>query len=469
MKKALYVLLICMMSFTGLSAQTEEFALPSIISDHAVMQRNAEVRLWGWCPGSWNLKIVCSWAPNDTIQTSSDIYCKWQAYIHTPSERGPFQIRFYGWENKLVKEVNDILMGEVWLCSGQSNMEYCFMWRVDDAKDVKSDTSNKEIRFFKVSKAASQFPVDRIEGKWVSCSYETCQNFSVVAYYFGSCLNEKLQVPVGLIGSYWGGTAIEPWIPDTSFQLEKSLYDKAKKSEVKGWTPTALSSLYNAMIYPIINYSIKGVIWYQGEANNERAADYADMMGGLIRGWRNANHCYLPFYYVQIAPWNGYSGMNGALLREQQIDLMNKLWNVGMVSTSDLVNDISDIHPSLKKQVGYRLGCLALYDSYGQKDLKPFSPMLKDYQIKKDKIYLTTTAVGKLSCRGGEIKNFELLDVSGQLHPAKAKLMKNGTICVYSEGLTQPTGVRYCFHNDAVPNLFDINGLPLLPFRTDKK
>lgn len=467
MKKFVYLVLF-LLPFVDVLSQNEEFALPSIISDHAVMQRNAEVKLWGWCPGTWDLKIVCSWNPTDTIHTSSNEYCKWETYIHTPSEAGPFQIRFYGWDNKLVKTVDDILIGETWLCSGQSNMEYCFMWRVDDAKNVKEDLTGKSIRFFKVSKATSEYPQDRIVGKWEICSPETCQNFSVVAYYFGYRLNEKLNVPIGLIGSYWGGTSIEPWIPDSSYRLENSLLQKAQKQSL-GWTPIAPSSIYNAMISPIINYTVAGVIWYQGEANNERAADYGDLFGGLIRGWRNANHHFLPFYYVQIAPWNGYSAQNGACLREQQANMLTRMTNVGMVTIGDLVNDISDIHPSLKKEVGFRLGNMALYEKYNQKEVNPFSPMLKSFQIKKNRVLVTTTASGKLICKGKTIQHFEVIDETGKCYPAQAKILHDGSISVFSSDVMKPKGVRYCFSNDAVPDLFDLNGLPLAPFRTDCK
>ena len=222
------------------------------------------------------------------------------------------------------------------------------------------------------------------------------------------------------------------------------------------------------MIYPIINYTFKGVIWYQGEANNERASDYGVLFDNMIRGWRNATHRYLPFYFVQIAPWNGYADKNAAYLREQQADVAATLRNTGMVVVSDLVNDISDIHPSLKRQVGERLANLALKQTYHKADLNPFSPMLKSFKVEKNKVIVTTTAVGKLSCKDKEIKHFEIVDKDGNLHPAQAVILKNGDIAVSAKGVKVPTGVRYCFTNDAMPNVFDVNGLPLAPFRTDR-
>lgn len=468
MKRILNILLF-LIPFMGLSAQDPaDFVLPSIISDHAVMQRDATVKLWGWCPSTWDLKIVCSWNVNDTIHATSDKYKYWEAYVNTPKTEGPYSIKFYDWENKLCAEVKDILMGEVWLCSGQSNMEYCFKWRVDDIEDRSSLFDNQKIRLFKVAKSSSRYPVERIQGKWEICSPESVEDFSVVGYCFGKKINEVLgNVPVGLIGSYWGGTSIEPWMDHFILEYE-NLLEKAE-AQGAGWTPTASSSLYNAMIYPIVNYTIAGVAWYQGEANNERASDYGVMFDAMIRGWRNAFHRYLPFYFVQIAPWNGYAGKNAAYLREQQADVANTLRNTGMIVISDLVNDISDIHPSLKRQVGERLANVALKETYHKEGISPYSPMLKSYKIEGRKVIVTTTAVGKLKCKDKNITNFEIVDAEGNLYPAKASLLKNGEICVTADNVKKPVGVRYCFTNDAIPNLFDVNGLPLAPFRTDRK
>ena len=468
MKRIVYFL-VSLLGFTKLAAQDPaDFVLPSIISDHAVMQRDAEVKLWGWCPSVWDLKIVCSWAPNDTVHVSSDKYKYWETYINTPKAEGPYAIRFYGWEGKLCAEVKDILMGETWLCSGQSNMEYCFKWRVDDITDRSTLFDNKKIRFFKVAKSSSAYPVERIQGKWEICSPETAEDFSVVAFCFGKRLNEELgNLPIGLIGSYWGGTAIEPWMDEFTLRHEK--LEEKTKALTAGWAPTANSSLYNAMIHPIINYTIAGVVWYQGEANNERHQDYGVMFDAMIRGWRNAFHHYLPFYFVQITPWSGYADKNAAYLREQQADVAATLRNTGMVVAGDLVNDLTDIHPSLKRQVGERLANIALKNSYHKEDIQPYSPMLKSFRVDGRKVIVTTTAIGKLACKDKVIRHFEVLDKEGNLHPAKASILKNGDISVIADKVKEPVGVRYCFSNDAMPNLFDSNGLPLAPFRTDRK
>ncbi|MEG2947689.1 MAG: sialate O-acetylesterase, partial [Bacteroidales bacterium] len=228
--KQFYILLLSLLSFSlTLSAQHKDFILPSILSDHAVLQRNSEVKLWGWCPSIWNLKIVCSWMPTDTIRTQADKNCAWSVYVNTPDAGGPHSIRFYGWQGRLEAEINDILMGESWLCSGQSNMEYNFNWRVSDAGDIGTMLANREVRFFKVPVGFSTQPLEKIGGKWEVCTPESYKDFSVVGFFFGQRLHGELNVPVGLIGSYWGGTAVQPWTPASTYALEPALEEKANR------------------------------------------------------------------------------------------------------------------------------------------------------------------------------------------------------------------------------------------------
>jgi len=467
MKKILFLIPLLLSSLFGRAQDPADFVLPAIISDHAVMQRDAQVKLWGWCAATWDLKIVCSWAPNDTIHTHADKQNYWEAMIQTPKEEGPFSIKFYGFKDELRAEVKDILMGETWLCSGQSNMEFSFRWRVDDIEDRTHFFDNPKIRVFRVDKASSRYPVERIQGKWEFCSKEVMDNFSVVGYCFGKKLSEDLgNVPVGLIGSYWGGTAIEPWMDN--FIIEQENLEERTQRLKASWAPTANSCLYNAMIYPIQNYSLSGIIWYQGEANCERYEDYGVMFNAMIRGWRNVFNKQLPFYFVQIAPEDGYEGKSGAYLREHQENVAESLPNVGMVCIGDLVNDVHDYHPTLKRQVGDRLANLALYQTYGHHDLNPFSPKLESFIIKNNTVIINTTAKGVLSVRGEKIENFEIIDENGDLHAASAKILPDGSIRLSCKGVRKPTGARYCFDNASMPNLFDVNGLPLAPFRTDK-
>lgn len=465
MKRVTFYILL-FLNIGILHAQNSDFVLPSIISDHAVMQRDAKVKLWGWCPSVWNLKIVCSWDPVDTIQVHSDKYCAWETYIQTPSDAGPYTISFYGWKNALVAQVNDILMGETWLCSGQSNMEYNLSYRISDADNLQKLMDNKQIRLFKVNKCSSKYPLERIEGKWEICSSESGKDFSAVGFFFGNQLNKILKVPVGLIGSYWGGTAIQPWICDSIYKSSFDLVQKSHKLKAD-WAPTANSSIFNGMIFPIRNYTIAGVIWYQGEANNQEPLDYGDLFSGMIDGWRSSFNSCLPFYYVQIAPWNGYTDRNAAYLREQQAKVETSKDSAGMIVINDLVNDVAELHPDRKAQVGARLANMALRKTYHKNEIEPFFPTLKSIEYKNGKALISTTSLGRLICREKSISNFEIIDQGGKIHDGKARILRDGTICVSAQNVKRIVAVRYCFTNDAVANLFDINGLPLAPFRTD--
>lgn len=468
MKKLYLILIAIQIAISGYS-QNPEFRLPGLLSDHAVLQRDSKVRLWGWCPSVWDLKIVCSWAPKDTVCVKSDMYCAWECFVKTPKEKGPYTIQFIGWENKLEREISDILIGETWLCSGQSNMEYNMSYRISDANDVSEEVKNDQIRFFKVKKATSRYPVEYIDGYWEVCSPDTYQDFSAVAFFFGQHLYKSLNIPVGMIGSYWGGTAIEPWINENGYQSDLHLLELSQKQQIPGWSPTANSSIYNAMINPVKNYTVAGVLWYQGEANNERPCDYGDLLTGMVKGWRNEFRSEFPFYFVQIAPWDGYAHRNAAYLREQQSLVAENLDKTEMIVITDLVNDISDIHPNMKKNVGERLANVALCKTYNKNEINPFSPTVKSVEVDGNKLIIHTNAVGKLKSKTFPIKHFEILDKEGHIYPATAKILENGCISVSAKGVKSPVDVRYCFTNDAMPSIFDSNGLPLAPFRTDKK
>ncbi|MDP4185944.1 MAG: sialate O-acetylesterase, partial [Bacteroidota bacterium] len=449
-------------------AQSEEFHLPSIISDHAVFQQSSSVKLWGWCPSVWTLKVVCSWNPSDTLVTKSGRDCAWETSINTPQAGGPYSIKFFGYQNKLVKEIKDIMIGEVWLCSGQSNMEFSSQWGVSDVGNAFDKTDNEEIRFFRVPHSYDNYPRKDCAGEWVVCNATTVANFSAIGYLFGRKINGKLKVPVGMIGSYWGGTAIQPWIPQETFQKDTALNAVAERILPK-WTPVAQSAMYNAMINPFVKYKIAGVLWYQGEANavdrqgsKEESTDYGKLFAGLITGWREVFHNDFPFYFVQIAPWTGYAGLDGALLREQQ-DLTLSVPKTAMVVVSDLVDDVKDVHPKKKYEVADRLANIALKEQYGIENLQPYSPRFANLMIKGNKAIVTINSVGKLNSKAKTIQGFQIAGADKTFYPAKAIIEKDGRIQLISEKVQKPVAVRYCFSNEAMPDLFDTNKLPLAP------
>lgn len=440
--------------------------LPSVISNHAVLQQNSAVKLWGWGPGSFKLSVVCSWQPNDTIAVQIGADCMWETLVQTPKAGGPYTLQFLCGQQKIT--ITDIVTGEVWLCSGQSNMEFNFHWGVSDAGDALQTSANKDIRFFQVTQSYDQYPQSDCKGEWKVCQATSAADFSAIGYFFGRNLCERLKVPVGLIGSYWGGTGAQAWIPGSVFDKDTVLQSLTKNIEPYGWAPKGSSLLYNAMIHPLIPYCLAGVIWYQGEANvASESVTYGSLFSALIKSWRVEFKKDLPFYYVQIAPWKGYQDIKAALLREQQEQVL-QLPKTGMVTVGDLVSDVNDIHPKAKKAVGDRLANLALKELYGFNGLQPYSPRFRECVFDKKNALVKVSSAGRLSVRQKEIWNFQLAGPDKIFFPATAVLTKDGNILVTARQVKQVSAVRYCFTNEAVPDLFDVNGLPLLPFRTDQ-
>lgn len=439
--------------------------LPSIISDHAVLQQNAEVKVWGWGPGSVKVAIVCSWNKSDTVFAPIGADCDWETTINTPAAGGSHSIEFIC--RKQIITIEDIVLGEVWLCSGQSNMEYSLKSGVADAGDALTDCKNNEIRFFQVAKSYNKYPQTDCEGKWVVCDKNSMQEFSAVGYFFGRRLNDQLKVPVGLIGSYWGGTCIQSWIPAETFNKNPGLQRMKENIEPWDWAPKGANIIYNAMISPFSPYRIAGAIWYQGEANvaNEYH-EYNELFTGMLDSWRDAFHNSFPIYFVQIAPCNYYEGIKSAYLREQQ-EFGLRMPGTGMISVADLVDDVANIHPVRKRVVGERLSDLALKEQYGRSDLQPYSPHFDRLIIQGEKALISVISIGKLKWTGMKITNFQLSGADQQFYPASAVIEKDGCIRLTSPEVKVPVAVRYCFTNDATPNLFDSNNLPLLPFRTD--
>ncbi len=463
--RKLLIAIFCIFSMFASAQWT--FRLPAIISNHAVFQQSADVKLWGWAQSGNTVKIVCSWNPTDTVKTEPGKDWKWETTVKTPKAGGPYTITFISSTQKVV--IEDILIGEVWLCSGQSNMEYAFNWESKplDVGDEVAKSANNQLRFFQLAHTYNYFPKENSDGEWKISSPETTPSMSVVGYFFGKKLNETMKVPVGMIASYWGGTNVQSWTPSEVYTKNTELKTLAEDTKPVNWAPTAPAVIYNSMLYPLTNYRIAGAIWYQGEGNTGEPQNYGKLFEGLITGWRKAFNSEFPFYFVQIAPWNGYWKNSAAYLREQQQTAL-ALPKTGMISVGDLVDDIKDIHPRIKKEVGMRLVNLALAEQYGITGLNPYSPIFQSFTVKKDKINIKIKSIGKLTSKVKSPANFQISGIDNQFYPAIAKVEKDGTITVSSKSVKVPAAVRYCFTNDAMPDLFDVNGLPLVPFRTDK-
>lgn len=334
--------------------------LPAIFGDHMVLQQNAKVTIWGWAKPLEEISVTGSWS-QDTAKVKVNNQGNWQVQLNTPAAGGPYTLTLKGYNTIII---NDILIGEVWLASGQSNMEWTANMQVEHAEEAIQEANHPEIRFFTVLHRASDAPQLDVEGEWVVCSPATMRYFSAVAYFFGKEMQQHLKVPVGLINSSWGGTPAEIWTDPTLIAQNQTLATAAALLPDVPWGPKEPGRAYNTMIRPLIPFQIAGALWYQGEANTVNAGTYDQLLATMVQNWRTAWGYEFPFYYVQIAPYNYGKPMEGVLVREAQRKAMAMIPNSGMVVVSDIGN-INDIHPRNKIDVGKRLANWALSQTYG--------------------------------------------------------------------------------------------------------
>lgn len=439
--------------------------LPPIMSSNMVLQQNTKAAIWGWADPSERFIITESWKTETDAVTAMNSG-KWVAKISTPPAGGPYTITIKGRANTIVLE--NIMIGEVWVASGQSNMEYSNNQQI---KDELPTAKNNNIRFFMVAKATSEYPQETAEGQWVTCDAESLKKFSAVGYFFGKKLNKELNVPVGLIESAWSGTPVELWEPNEAFGNDPEVKEAATKVKDVTYRPNKPALIYNAMIYPISNYTIAGTIWYQGEGNTVRAKTYERMFTGMIGAWRKQFQQDFPFYYVQIAPYTYESTYEAALLMEQQTRSLSYP-KTGMVVITDLVDNIKSQHPINKIDVGLRLANLALADTYKKpipaEDYK--NPLYKSMEVNKGKIILNIdNAANGFMLKGTEKQPTEFLIAGGDQNfvPATDIKLDKGRIIVSSKEVPNPVAVRFSFTNTGMSNLFNKEGLPVTPFRTD--
>jgi sialate O-acetylesterase len=464
-----WITLISMLFLTTLTVFAQTW-LPSFFSDNMVMQQNAEVSIWGKDDPGTNIKISASWGEEAEVVSGRD--GRWKTKISTPGAGGPYSMTIEGSE---VIELNDVLTGEVWLCSGQSNMEMPVKGfdnqPITGSNEAILRSGNASLRVFQIGRNTSAVPVDDVEGRWQAASPATTPDFSATAYFFGELVQEMLGVPVGLIVTSWGGSKAEAWMDRESL---KSFDEIAIPDEVpeKNANQTA-TILYNGMLHPFIDYHIKGVIWYQGESNRNNAAQYTILFPTLIESWRALwNLGNFPFYFVQISPY-GYGSSEEtkhatALLREAQLHAMQHVENTGMVVTTD-IGDCGYIHPTDKTTVGRRLAYWALAETYGFEGIAYRSPVYSSMETTEDgKIKLSFDyAPSGLASFQKPLVGFEIAGDDQVFYPAQAIINRDKTVSVWNEEVPNPTAVRYAFGDCAEGTLFNIAGLPASPFRTD--
>ena len=474
MKKTLLFLLIIVFFGQSITAQNK-LRLPSLVSDNMVIQQSTQINIWGWAEKKKNVEITPSW--NNALQlTQSDKEGKWKTTLNTPSAGGPFTIKISS--NKETISIENVMVGEVWLASGQSNMEMPIKGYASEPINGNNalilHSKNPNIRMFTVKRNSNPQPVVDCVGTWKESSPENTPDFSAVAYVFAQNINRVLDVPVGIIHSSWGGTPVEAW-------TQKEVIERAVTAEEKSTfrfnsaqdkqEEDAPSQLFNGMIHPLLNYKIKGVIWYQGESNRNNPKVYQKTFPLMIQNWRQLwYNKKMPFYYVQIAPYGRYSGeVNSALLRETQLKTMGLLDQVGMAVTLD-IGEHQSIHPAEKIKVGERLSYWALAKDYNVEGIQFSGPVYKSHKIDGDKIMISFdyASLG-LSTYGQPLNNFEIAGTDGIYHPAKAKILRNGTLEVFSEKVKDPKEVRYGWKNFLVGTLFNTFGLPASSFRSDNR
>lgn len=441
--------------------------LPAIIADHMVLQQTQTVKIWGWTTNtSEQIQIQASWN-QDTVKTRA-ARGYWEVELETPSYGGPYEIQILAHENITIK---DVLIGEVWLASGQSNMEMPvdsvrrgFPGMVDYQAEIKA-ADYPEIRLFLVQKKKAYTPQDDLIGQWTTCTPTTVRNFSAVAYVFAEQIHKKLQVPVGMIASSWGGTNAETWIRKEYLESDAELSKSALERPANRNWPLLLGEAYNGMIYPLLKYSIKGALWYQGESNRPNAHQYAKVMEALIKNWREEWGNEFPFYFTQIAPYYYPNGVAGSYVREAQLKTLS-VPKTGMVVTNDLGN-ITNIHPRRKREVGERLALWALANDYGQTNLVYSGPLFRSMEVKgSDATIHFDYAESGLVRRGIQLTGFEIAGGDQVFYPAEARI-KGQKVVVNSAQVAKPVAVRFAFGDKMVHNLYNAAGLPASPFRTD--
>jgi len=461
MKKTLYAIIICLLLNVNTLFTSAAVRLPSILGSHMVLKQNSEVKLWGWCSPAEKIIIKTSW---DTItyRTTGESSAKWLLKIKTPSAGGPYTITIN--ETTLL---SDVMIGEIWLCSGQSNMEWSGDQGLRQSLDEAPNANNQQIRFFYVAKSTSETPQENCAGSWKVCTPEEMKHFSAIGYFFGKNLQQSLKVPVGLINSNWGGTPAEVWTPQQLVENDTELKSAAQKLTPAAWWPVLPGLSFNAMINPITNFEISGAIWYQGESNVGTYSTYKPLMNAMISSWRKAWHKDFPFYFVQIAPFSGYGNNNlGALLREAQTSCLS-IPRTGMVVVSDLVDNLSNIHPINKIDVSARLANLALSENYRKTGLTYRTPMYKAMESEKNKIRIQfENADNGLISKDKVVSEFYIAGEDQHFLPASAKIDGN-SILVWNKTIKKPVAVRFGFTNTAIPNLYSKEGLPVNLFRTD--
>lgn len=471
-----------------------EVALPSLLTDHMVVQRGLPVHLWGMAAPHENISATFR---SETNSTSADDLGRWSLYLSPGEAGGPFELTVKG-TNTI--ELHDVLVGDVWVASGQSNMEFPVKDAANAAEEIAA-AQYPRIRIFRAEHTPSDYPRSNVEAKtWTPCTPATVTDSSAVAYFFARDLYQKMNVPIGLVETFWSGTAAESWTSLRALSADASLmpvfavrnkmveereamllkmqqeehdYQQAisqanaegKPAPSKPWHPDfagwAPAALYNGMIAPLTHFGIRGAIWYQGESNSgERALLYAHLFQTMITDWRRSwDEGDFPFLFVQIANWS--SGERWPEVRDAQRQAL-ALRNTGMAVTID-IGDAVNLHPPNKQDVGLRLSLAARAIAYGEK-IEWSGPLYRQLTREEHALRVRFDHANGLVVKGGSLAGFEIAGADGKYSPADAKI-EGDTVVVSSSAVPAPVSVRYGWAANPACNLYNRDGLPASPFQ----
>lgn len=483
--------LLCVLLNTSAWA---ELKLPAVFGDHMVLQRDASLPVWGWAEPGTAVTVVLDAAQ---ATATADADGKWRVDLRAMPAGGPYKLTVAAGDD--TQTYSDVMLGEVWVCSGQSNMDMRLLKIWDDER-IERDLQRDGLRLFRVERATTDTPQDDLDARWATCEPAEARMFSAVAYFMGAKLQEELGVTVGLIHTAYGGTPAEAWtatdrlaghpelasIPErwdrriADYQAALSAYESAVAAgDSNAKKPTepparyAPGGLFNAMVHPLIPYAVRGAVWYQGESNVWRAMQYEPLLGSLIEDWRERwGQEDFAFGVVQLPNYENPPRVppgtfSWAELREAQLHVAQKLDGVGLAVTID-IGDPTDIHPVAKEPIGERLALWALYETYGH-DIIHSGPVFTSHEIVDDKVILSFDHVGSgLEARDGDkLKGFVIAGPDRKFRWANAVV--DGDRIVVSEGKVKtPLAVRYAWaDNPYWANLINREGLPASPFRTD--
>ena len=470
---ALSLVLLFISSFVMFSHA--KIKLPAIVSSNMILQRNAEVKLWGWATANEKISIGTSWI-KETKKLQADDNGYWSIKLKTTNSKAPQTINISSKESKI--KLDNVLFGEVWLCSGQSNMQQPLKGYngqpTFEGQMAIVKANNDNLRLFSVDRKGSKQPLADVEeySGWQSASSANVGDFSAVAYFFGQQLQEKLDVPVGLIHTSWGGSSVQAWISDEVMNAYETVnIDELDINKGTNRIPTAL---FNAMINPLTPFAIKGVLWYQGESNRNEPESYQKLLPAMVNDWRARwGQGDFPFYFVQIAPFMYGNNNdvfntveNSAFIREAQLNCVNLIPNSGIAITMDIGDDYC-IHPPMKKEVADRLLFNALNKTYGYETIDCEGPVFDKFTEHKGGLLIDFKHAEMGVFAYDELEGFELAGEDRVFYPAVATVFKRKQVLVKSDSVPKPIAVRYAWRNWVKGTLYDTNLLPASSFRTD--